>query len=454
MSIWKIAIIFFVLLQFLSGCNPGPQNDPDYGGHSTGKSVILIILDTLRADHLSCYGYRRNTSPTIDSLAENGTLWLNALSQAPWTLPSHASIWTGLSVRAHGTNHIGGIAGIDLQLDTHLPSLPSVLQEAGYQTAGFTNFVLLSEGFGFNHGFDWYDCDGSGERTAATTVDAFLVWLDGWAEIPDFFCVIHLFDIHAPYNPAPPYDTVFAPNGVSGITGWEITEEGEILNRNDLDHLIDMYDSEILYVDNELRRLFQGLEQRGIADSTFIIITSDHGEEFLEHDGVGHGHALYQEQIHVPLIFSGPGVEAGRVSPFGVALFDIMPTVISYLNLAIPAGVEGVDILSPDLDSLRAIPSGGISPDRFFLALTPLTDFQSCAVIEGFEKVIAYMGTDRFIQFDLEEDPGEAQPYAADSIMIEKALYHWATPLLGNPAPVDGTTEDINNTLRDLGYIR
>lgn len=421
---------------------------------ASGKNVILVIIDTLRADHLSCYGYPRNTSPAIDSLAETGTLWLNARSQAPWTLPSHASIWTGLSVKSHGTTHIGGIDGFDLQLDPHLPSLPAVLQNSGFQTSGFTNFMLLGEEFGFNHGFDWYDCDGSGKRTAASTVDAFLYWLDNQAEAQNFFCVIHLFDVHSPYSPIAPYDTAFCSEGVNSVTRWDLTEEGELLNRGDCQHLIDMYDSEILYVDNELNRLFREIRYREIADSSLIIITSDHGEEFLEHGGVGHGHALYQEQLRVPLIIAGAGINRGNISTVPAALYDIMPTVISYMSVDVPEGVEGLDLLSQASDQLRTIPSGGVSPDRFFLASTPLSDFQSCAVFEGSRKVIAYMGNDRFIQFDLEEDPKEEMPAPADSAMVEKALYYWATPRVGNPSPIGEMTEEINSTLRDLGYIR
>lgn len=452
MSVKLIAV--FTLLTVIAGCAGGPSETSDCRIPSSGKNVILIIIDTLRADHLSCYGYRRNTSPAIDSLADCGTLWLNAQSQAPWTLPSHASIWTGLSVKSHGTTHIGGVEGFDLQLDPHLPSLPAVLQNSGFQTSGFTNFVLLSDKFGFNHGFDWYDCDDSGERTATTTVDAFLFWLDNQAQTENFFCVIHLFDVHAPYAPMAPYDTAFCSEGVDGISRWDLTEDGEILNIEDCQHLIDMYDSEILYTDNELGRLFSEIRLREIADSTLIIITSDHGEEFLEHGGVGHGHALYQEQIHVPLIISGSGVSQGSISDVPAALYDIMPTTLSYLGVEVPESVEGLDILSRAPDQLRSIPSGGVSPDRFFLALLPLSDFQSCAVTEGSKKVIAYMGTDQFIQFDLDEDPEEKTPFAADSAMTEKALFYWATPRLGNPSPTGELTDEINSTLRDLGYIR
>ncbi|MCD4708102.1 MAG: sulfatase [Candidatus Sabulitectum sp.] len=447
-------IPLFTILAVIAGCTSTPPDTSGCRIPSNGKNVILIIIDTLRSDHLSCFGYQRNTSPTIDSLADSGTLWLNAQSQAPWTLPSHASIWTGLSVKSHGTTHIGGVEGFDLQLDPQLPSLPATLQNSGFQTSGFINFVLLSEEFGFNHGFDWYDCDGSGERTVTATVDAFLYWLDYQAETENFFCVIHLFDVHAPYNPMVPYDTAFCSEGVDGVSRWDLSENGKILNIEDCQHLIDMYDGEILYVDNELSRLFSGIRQREIADSTLIIITSDHGEEFLEHGGVGHGHALYQEQIHVPLILSGPGINRGSISNIPAALYDIMPTILSYLGVEVPENVEGLDLLSHAPAQLRQIPSGGVSPDRFFLAMMSLSDFQSCAVTEGSKKVIAYMGTDRFIQFNLDEDPEENIPLAADSTMIEKALFYWATPRRGNPSPIGELTDEINSTLRDLGYIR
>jgi arylsulfatase A-like enzyme len=445
-------ISFTIMLVFTSGCGTDPSGIRNRReATNNGKNVILIILDALRADHLSCYGYHRDTSPYIDSLSESGTLWMNTQSQAPWTLPSHASIWTGLSVKSHGTNFVQtvGFEGVELQLDTLLPSLPAVLQNADFQTAGFVNIVLISEKFGFNHGFDWYDCNDDGNRTAAATVDAFNKWLDSRDDPERFFCVIHLYDIHAPYNPAPPFDTAFSAEGTNGIIAWD----GNITNDRAL-HLIDMYDSEILYTDNELGRLFSGLRQRGIADSTLIIVTSDHGDEFLDHGGIGHGCTLYQEVMHVPLIFSGPGIEQGIISRVPAALYDIMPTVISYLDIEVPEGVEGVDLLSQDHDQLRAIPSGGTNPQKAIVMHESISDLPTCAVVWGYEKVIAFMEEDRFIQFDLDEDPEEIAPCTADSIMTERALYYWATPPRGDPSPIVNRTRETLDILRDLGYVK
>ena len=443
----------YTVLVFLSLMAAGCTEQAGCRIPDTGKNVVLIIIDTLRADHLSCYGYSRETSPEMDSLARNGTVWLNAVSQAPWTLPSHASIWTGLSVKAHGTNHIGGIEGFDMKLDTRLPSLPSEVQGSGYQTSGFTNFVLLSEEFGFNIGFDHYDCEGSGTRTAEDTFDAFLAWLDNQAEEKNFFSVIHVYDVHLPYAPVPPYDTAFSAQGQRRIDGWEIADDGRILNPDDRDHLVSMYDGEILYVDDQIRRLLSEMRSRGLAENTVIIITSDHGEEFFEHGGVGHGHALFQEQLHVPLIISGPGIEAGKEVSDPVALFDIMPTVLGILNIPVPRTIEGADILSGSA-GIRPIPSGGVSPDRFFLANTPLEEFQSFSILYGTDKIIASMGIDSLTGYDLAADPLELNPVLPGSSLVDMALFHWATPRLGNPEPMGERTEEINNTLRDLGYIR
>lgn len=437
-----------VAILLAAGC--GRNNQPT----SEDRNVVLIILDTVRADHLSCYGYERSTSPTIDSLSACGILWQEARSQAPWTLPSHASIWTGLSARAHGTNHIGGIDGFDLGLDTSLPSLPAILSNAGYETASFTNIALLGPDFGFDEGFDWFDCDGSGDRTAEATVDAFLAYLDGRDCNSGLFCVIHLYDAHAPYDPSPPFDTAFSSRGVDGVSRWNRTDSGELLNPDDCRHLVDMYDSEILYVDDELSRLFCGMRSRGYGENTLFIITADHGEEFLDHGGIGHGHALYEEQIHVPLVMCGPGIDVGVVSDTPAALMDLMPTVISYLNVDFQGSLEGVDLLSGAADSLRPIPAGGISPDKFYMAVMSPEELQTCAVTVGSRKVIACVELGRFIQFDLALDPGELSAAPADSAMEEEALYYWATPRVGNPPPVGEMTEEIDSALRDLGYIR
>lgn len=443
-------VMSFALVLFMMGCaNDSSSNR----GLENGRNVILIIIDTLRADHLSCYGYSRNTSPTIDSLASTGTLWSHAQTQAPWTLPSHASIWTGLSVKSHGTTHIGGIDGFDLGLDKELPSLPVMLQNSNIQTAGFTNFFLLSDKYGFNHGFDWYDCNDNGERTISTTVDSFLSWLDDEASNDNFFTVLHFYDVHAPYDPLIPFDTAFCNEGVNGVTNWERTDDGQLLNPEDCQHLIDMYDSEILYVDTELSRLFSELRARGVTDNTLFIITSDHGEEFLEHGSIGHGHALYSEQIVIPLIFSGPEIETGTVSSTHAALYDLMPTILTYLGTEVPVTVEGIDLLACEPNLIRSVPSGGVSADRFLLAQYPLSHFQSCAVVEGKRKAIAYMGIDEIVQFDLAEDPGEQAPMPADSEMTEKALYYWATPLLGNPLPIEDLSDENLRILNDLGYV-
>lgn len=444
-----LAVAVSVLVLILSGCGEGPTGTSP----AKDKNVILIILDTLRADHLSCYGYFRETSPTIDSLAENGTLWLNAISQAPWTLPAHASIWTGLSVKAHGTNHIGGIEGFDMKLDTELPSLPSEIQSAGIQTAGFTTFVLLSEEFGFSHGFDHYDCEGSGNRTAEAVFDAFLLWLDDQAEEKNFFAVLHLYDIHSPYAPEAPFDTAFSEEGAGGADRWILSEDGCILNPGEREHLESMYDGEILYTDHQIQRLLTELKNRGVMENTVLIITADHGEEFLEHGGVGHGHALYQEQIHVPLIMAGSGIQRGRTVDTPVGLYDIMPTVLTLFGIPVPETVEGTSILEA-VPEERYVPSGGVSPDRFFLTDRSLDDFQSCAVTLGTCKAIAYMERDSIEQYDLLSDPGELSPESADSGMADLVLYHWATPRVGNPEAVGDMTPEINSTLRDLGYIR
>lgn len=439
---------FCITVLLAAGCGRNRQQA------SGRRNVVLIILDTVRADHLSCYGYDRSTSPTIDSLSSCGTLWLEARSQAPWTMPSHASIWTGLSALAHGTNHIGGIDGFDLGLDTSLPSLPVVLSNAGYETAGFMNVALLGPDFGFDVGFDWYDCDGSGDRTARATVDAFLAYLDGRDCNSDLFCVIHFYDAHAPYDPSPPFDTAFTSRGVNGISRWKRTDSGELLNPDDCQHLVDMYDSEILFVDTELSRLFGGMRSRGYGENTLFVITADHGEEFLDHGRVSHGHALYEEQIHVPLVMCGPGIDEGVVSETPAALMDLMPTVISYLNVGFQGSTEGVDLLSGAADSARPIPSGGISPDRFYMADMLPEELHSFAIVVGSQKVIACVELDRFAQFDLDLDPGELSAVPADSAIMEQALYYWATPRIGNPSSAGELTDEIDSALRDLGYIR
>ena len=236
----------FVVLSILFFCMcpwcvlPAPAKNP--------HGIILISLDTLRADHLGCYGYQRNTSPSIDAFARESIVFENAVVQSPWTLPSHMSIMTSLYPSFHGvTNKSSRLA------DEHT-TLAELLQESGYQTAAFTDGGLVSGEFGFNQGFDVYEDEWIGIANILPKAEK---WLDNNASKP-FFLFIHCYDIHEPYNPPPPYNSIFHDFTYSGhlvpsSTILTAARKGQVTVTNeDLRHFIALYDGGIRYTDEKI----------------------------------------------------------------------------------------------------------------------------------------------------------------------------------------------------------
>jgi choline-sulfatase len=410
-------------------------------------------MDTTRSDHLSCYGYNRATTPCIDSLATAGTRWTRVQAQSSWTLPAIASIMTGMSDRAH---RAGMWDGVFYGIDPTLPFLPYLMNSAGFQTAAFFNVVFLDASFGFNRGFGHFDCAASIEatsiRNAETTTDSVLSWLDtGRDEARPFFIAVHYYDPHLTYDPpsecAEEYCSASYTGGFGPAWGSKTDvaaiNSGEIpIFQDDLSNLVDLYDGEIAFTDAQIGRLLAGLRSRGLSSRTLIVLVADHGEEFLDHGGLGHGHTLFQELLSVPLIVSGPDVPADYVDSTLVGQMDIAPTILAYSGLERPGQMEGFDILSsPPVD--RVLPSSLL-----------MTTGGRVTVRRSDQKIHWEQASGNSVQFDLLVDPYETAPLSGiDSTMLEAAEYFWATPAQGHPASVD-LAEAAENALRDLGYIR
>ncbi|MCD4701029.1 MAG: sulfatase [Candidatus Aegiribacteria sp.] len=433
-TLLSVALIFI----FSCGNTPTAIDRPN---------VILIIIDTLRADHLSCYGYCRDTSPSLDSLAAAGTRWENCQAQAPWTLPSTATIFTGLNAKQHGT---GRRLDGDHRLHSEVPIIPTIFSDAGYRTCGIFNVVLLNENHGFSRGFDHYSCNDLGARRAALTVNEFLQWLESDNDERPFLAVLHFFDVHTPYDPPPPYDNMYFPDDTLEVYYWEITDDGRIVHPEHLEHFLSRYDGGITWVDTQLGRLFSELRLRGYADSTIIMVAADHGEEFLEWGWVGHGGQLYQELLHVPLFMSGPGIPAGEIIMEPAGLFDILPTLLSICSIENTTCVEGVDLFSLAARDIRPLPASQLMFPGLMLGETPIA-----AVVYGSMKglVTREGSTDSYYMFDLQTVSGERIPLEADSTLMELLDYYRATPMLWDPPRVQDLDSSSTRVLEDLGYI-
>jgi len=421
-------------------------------------NIVLIVIDTLRQDHLGCYGYHRNTSPNIDSLAASGIVFKNVQAQSSWTLPAMASMMTGLSHRVHGT---GFWDGAFFGLDPSLPTLPTIMAGYGYQTAAFFNVVFLSPEFGFHRGFQFYSCESSVEeglvRDAEGTVNDIIHWLNtdrGGGYDPDkpLFLVIHLYDPHLKYSPPAPFDTLFANPGYSGTynADWggkvataPVNCGSEVPDSTDIANLEALYDGEIAFVDRNIGRLVTALREHDLTSNTWFIVTADHGEEFYEHHGVGHGHTLYQELLAIPLIITGPGLDPDTETEAVAAQIDVLPTVLSICGLDVPEWAEGQNLLSPDRN---------VSARDVFSSL--VTSFGPwVAVRRGSMKLHWQQCDDASMQFNLDSDPLETSMLdEVDSSLVESALWYWATPPAGHPEPAD-MDQAMINALRGLGYL-
>jgi len=290
----------------------------------TRPSLLLISLDTLRADHLGVYGYARDTSPHIDRrFGRNGMVVEHAYSQASDTLLGHTAMLLGLYPCA-GSAPAGTQSW---KLTPQASTLAEQLASAGYRTAAFTEDAMIAGSWGFARGFDLYDEEKSAHATntalegtpgfARQTFDRGLDWLKRRDDDP-FFLFLHTYEVHAPYTPPASYASLFSTADTDTPTR----------ERN-------LYDGEIRYLDAELDRLLVELERLGLDDNTYVVVTSDHGEEFAEHGGRYHSSQVYDEVLRVPLLITGPGLPAGGVRRSGpVALIDLLPTLLDLLGVA------------------------------------------------------------------------------------------------------------------------
>jgi arylsulfatase A-like enzyme len=304
-------------------------------------NLILVSIDTLRADHLSCYGYERPTTPHLDALAAEGTLFRSSAAAATWTLPSTATLLTGLLPDQHRLH------SLEDRLAPSVVTLAERLRGAGYRTAAFTDGGFVGPEWGFYQGFERYDFT-RGEawepKDAAVIAERTAQWLEDNRFQP-FFLFVHTYETHQPYTRREGFAGPFLPPGYHGPLGDEVgafslVEPGR--SRADREWAEALYDGEIARADHYLGGLLAGLVRGPLGARTAVVVTSDHGEEFLEHGGVEHGHGkVFDENVMVPLIVRPPGGAAGREVATPVSGADVVPILLKLAGLPRPEGLVG-----------------------------------------------------------------------------------------------------------------
>ncbi len=427
------------------------------------QNVILLVIDTLRADHLGCYGYDRNTSPHLDGLSGRSILFRDVTAQAPWTNPSVATLMTSLYPSSHHmlTLRAGGRLRT---LDGDIETLAEVFRDHGYRTAAFTANPWLVSGIGIERGFETYR--NLPLTTRAITLNGMAVeWMEHLRDDGPFFLYVHYMDVHGPYDPPAPYDEFFEPEKPGRLLEpEEIERMPEYLRVEGLTTLEEyeaLYDGGIRYWDSCLSLFLADLRSLGILDESLLIVTADHGEEFLDHGGFNHGSTLFQEQLHVPLIWCPPhGRGNGRIVDQPVELVDVMPTLLSSLEIEPPALQQGED-LSPLLDGGSLEPRPAFSEAAVAFGGVAMPEGTMKSVKFGDRKAIVNLDTGELAVYDLSENPGESDSSRAEAAAGKEGLLSVLGKWIDRNRKVGSlfetgrheTPAGIREELEALGYI-
>jgi arylsulfatase A-like enzyme len=446
-------------------------------------NVILITLDTVRADHLSVYGYARETTPALKKFADEAVLYRNAVAPADFTLPSHASLFTGLYASAHGAYITPKVVG-GRPLASRFQTLAEILSRRGYFTAAVVaNKLFLDPKYGLDQGFQYYDfrspvCFWTEPlgvlsirfgvtrvlrtwwlefRRAADINQAAAQVLDRASGRP-FFLFLNYMDAHFPYQPPSPFDALFPGKAPSFRQDdyWQTVHRvlnGGKLTKRERDHLISQYDGGIAYLDSNLGRLFSELKRHALYDNSLIIVTSDHGEGFGLHGVMGHsGISVYQDLIRIPLLIKYPRRSRAEVVNETVSLVDVLPTILDVLRYTIPKNVEGQSLLV----AARSRHDVAVSESYPTKPEVPRLDRIERAIISGNMKLITSNRGKREL-YDLAKDPSETHNlFATDDRgrKLEATLDNWLAlvkPPAENTLPVGRQQLD---RLKALGYLQ
>jgi choline-sulfatase len=398
---------------------PSPPGQPAVTGGPGARHVLLVTIDTLRADRLGAYGYAKARTPVLDALAASGLRAARAYATAPVTLPSHASMLTGRYPPAHGARHNG------IALPAGTATLATIFKQAGFATAAFVSAFPLDRRFGLAVGFDVYgdrwargpDGRPADERAGQRTVDEAVGWRRS-AGTARTFLWVHLFEPHAPYGDA---------------------SRGRPVS--------DRYDDEIAEADRQVGRLLDGLGDAR-AD-TLVVMAADHGEAFGEHGELGHSLFVYDTTLHVPLIVQGPGVSPGRVGEAPVSLVDLAPTVLAAAKVSAPAAFDGTPL------SLDSREGDALRRTLYAETMAPFEDFGWSPLRTVRDGSIKYILAPSPELYDTIADPAEATNLVAttpaDATRLKAEVARFTS--LAAPAPSTAQTPETRRRLQSLGYL-
>ena len=439
-------------------------------------NIVFMLVDALRKDRLSCYGYMRNTTPFIDKFAENGLLFANAISQAPWTSPSMASIFTSKYPTQIGVGAIEVTEGMR-NLDLFLPSilkkkattLSEILKRARYKTYHIGTNPYVVDKFRMLQGFERKTY-----QHLARASEVIDIAIDNVSKHEDrtqgpFFVYLHFMDLHIPTDPPSPYDTLFptldsTPHNREHRE-WKIFKEKDLGSEEHkiyMSHKLALYDGSLAYLDFHLGRFVTYLEQAKLIDNTIIVIASDHGEEFWDHAlfelknfsdprniyGMGHGHTMFRELLDVPLILYGAGISRRKVEQ-QVRNIDITPTLLGLAGLTKAVdSMEGIDLIQKiEHNELR---------DMIAFSEDIAYGFEQKSLQNRAHKYIRYLK--REFLFDKSNDPEEMNDISEEQPLILKQFRELLDNVLAHFEHKERQTvkldEETKQRLRSLGYLK
>jgi len=415
-------LLALVALVLVAGAGCGEQRD----ALPAPERILLVTIDTLRADHVGSYGAERAGTRNLDALAAAGVRFEAAVSPAPLTLPSHTSLMTGLDPPGHGVRH-----NEVFRLPDAIPTLAERLKQAGYATGAVVGSLVLDRRYGLARGFDFYDdrlgerlAGGAGwpERRADRVVDAALALLDSLG--PHFFLWVHFYDPHLAYDPPPGFASAFPTRPYAG---------------------------EVAFADAQLGRLLQALRERFGETGLLVVATSDHGESFGEHGDETHSYMVYETTQRIPLLFAGPGIPAGRSVAAPVGLVDVAPTVLALAHARPIEGAAGRD-LRPLFSAEKNAPT-----NVYFETLAPQLDFGWSPLLGLRAGNFKYIRAPRPELYDLAADPGELHSLALERPELVASLdAALEARLRGSPeraATPLAVTPVEREQLASLGYL-